>query len=109
MNSAPDKSPKAPAPEVASLSVSDTFAALHVNAETGLARADVETRRTEHGFNEVTERKGHPVLVFLSKSWGLSAWMLEFIMVLSDVWTSPWLPPARAVISPARMAMTTSS
>ena len=85
MNSAPDKSSKAPAPEVASLSVSDTLAALHVNAETGLAGADVEARRTEHGFNEVTEKNGHPVLALLSKFWGLSAWMLELIMVLSVV------------------------
>jgi H+-transporting ATPase len=39
----------------------------------------------EHGYNEVVEQKGHPVLRFLGKFWGLSAWMLELIMVLSAV------------------------
>ena len=53
--------------------------------DTGLARAEVDTHRKEHGFNEVAEKKGHPVLVFLGKFWGLSAWMLELIMILSAV------------------------
>ena len=59
--------------------------ALHVNPETGLARAEVEIRRKEHGYNEVPVQKEHPVLIFLAKFWGLSAWMLELIMVLSAV------------------------
>lgn len=42
-------------------------------------------RRQQHGYNEVTERRGHPVLGFLGKFWGMSAWMLEVIMVLSAV------------------------
>jgi H+-transporting ATPase len=45
----------------------------------------VNERRKVHGFNEVAETKGHPVLAFLGKFWGLSAWMLELIMVLSAV------------------------
>ena len=45
----------------------------------------MDTRRKEHGYNEVAETKEHPVLRFLSKFWGLSAWMLELIMVLSAV------------------------
>ena len=64
---------------------SDTLAALHVNPETGLTHAEVDARRKEHGYNEVAEQKGHPVLMFLGKFWGLSAWMLELIMVLSAV------------------------
>ena len=71
--------------DIASASVPDTLAALHVNPETGLARTEVDTRRKEYGFNEVAEHKEHPVLVFLGKFWGLSAWMLELIMVLSAV------------------------
>ena len=35
------------------------------------------------GYNEVAEKRGHPVLDFLRKFWGISAWMLELIMVLS--------------------------
>ncbi|MGA2499930.1 MAG: plasma-membrane proton-efflux P-type ATPase, partial [Tepidisphaeraceae bacterium] len=33
----------------------------------------------------MAEEKGHPVLKFLGKFWGVSAWMLELIMVLSAV------------------------
>jgi len=45
----------------------------------------VETLRKEHGYNEVAVHKGHPILKFLSKFRGISAWMLELIMVLSAV------------------------
>ena len=65
--------------------VPDTLAALGVNPETGLSSADAAVRLKEHGYNEVAEQKGHPVLKFLEKFWGLSAWMLELIMVLSAV------------------------
>jgi plasma-membrane proton-efflux P-type ATPase len=72
-------------PDIASASIPDTLAALHVNPDTGLTRAEVDARRKENGYNEVAEKKGHPVLKFLRKFWGISAWMLELIMVLSAV------------------------
>jgi H+-transporting ATPase len=75
----------AKAPEIATASVPDTLAMLKVNPETGLTRAEVDTRRKENGYNEVAEKKGHPVLKFLKKFWGISAWMLELIMILSVV------------------------
>jgi H+-transporting ATPase len=75
----------ATAPDIASASVPDTLAALHVNADTGLTHAEVEASRKEHGYNEVAVKKEHPVLLFLRKFWGISAWMLELIMVLSAV------------------------
>ena len=53
--------------------------------ETGLSLAEVEQRRQEYGPNEVPVEKGHPLLRFLGKFWGLSAWMLESILVLSAV------------------------
>ncbi len=81
----PSNPATAKAPDIASASVPDTLAALHVNPETGLTHAEVDTRRKEHGYNEVAEQKGHPVLKFLGKFWGMSAWMLELIMVLSAV------------------------
>src|ERR1017187_2148498 len=65
--------------------VPDTLTALHVNPETGLTRGEGDTRRKEHGYNEVAEQAGHPVLKFLGKFWGVSAWMLELIMILSAV------------------------
>ncbi len=72
-------------PDIASASVPDTLSLLHVAPEAGLTRADVEARLKEHGYNEVAEQKRHPVLKFLEKFWGVSAWMLELIMVLSAV------------------------
>ena len=92
MRTAPDKSEAEPAPskptdakppDIASASVPDTLSVLHVNPETGLTHAEVGVRRKEHGLNEVAEQRRHPVLIFLRKFWGISAWMLELIMVLS--------------------------
>ena len=72
-------------PDFAAASVPDTLAALQVNPETGLTHAEVDARRKEHGYNEVPDQQGHPVLRFLGKFWGVSAWMLELIIVLSAV------------------------
>ena len=82
-------------PDIASLSIADTLAALRVDPEKGLRFAEVDVRRREHGFNEVPEQKRHPLRMFLGKFWGLSAWMLELIMVLSarargNTRTWPW-------------------
>ena len=82
------------APDIASMPIPETLAVLHVDPDRGLTAAEVDARRTGNGFNEVAEEKGHPVLMFLRKLWGLSAWMLELIMVLSAVLgkfpISPW-------------------
>ncbi|MDR3390857.1 MAG: plasma-membrane proton-efflux P-type ATPase [Sulfuriferula sp.] len=72
-------------PDIASASIPETLTALSVNAEAGLSHAEVETRRKTHGYNEVIAQKSHPVRKFLAKFWGVSAWMLELIMVLSAV------------------------
>jgi H+-transporting ATPase len=82
---APAKAPESKPPDIASASVPDTLASLHVNPDTGLTGAEVDVRRKESGYNEVAQKKGHPVLKFLKKFWGISAWMLELIMVLSAV------------------------
>jgi H+-transporting ATPase len=79
------KSAAGKVPDIAAASVPDTLAALHVDPEIGLPHAEVDTRRKENGFNEVAEQKEHPVINFLRKFWGISAWMLELIMVLSAV------------------------
>ena len=72
-------------PDTACASIAGTLNALHVNPDTGLTHAEVEIRLEAHGYNEVAERHKHPVLLFLGKFWGVSAWMLELIMVLSLV------------------------
>jgi H+-transporting ATPase len=71
--------------DIASASVADTLASLNVKPESGLTSAEVDTRRQEHGYNEVAEQKSHPALKFLGKFWGVSAWMLELIMLLSAI------------------------
>jgi H+-transporting ATPase len=55
------------------------------NPSFGLTAADVLTRRQQYGFNEVLEERGHPLRRLLSKFWGISAWMLELIMLVSAV------------------------
>ena len=70
---APAKPANAKAPDIATASVPDTLAALHVNPDTGLTHAEVDTGRKEQGYNEVARKKGHPVLKFLGKFWGISA------------------------------------
>ncbi len=79
------KPANAKVPDITSESIPDTLAGLRVNSETGLTSAEVETRRKENGFNEVAVKKEHPALKFLGKFWGLSAWMLESIMMLSAI------------------------
>ncbi len=92
MRTTPNKSEAKPAPsrpanvkppDIASASIPDTLAALKVKPDTGLTHAEVDVRRKEYGYNEVAVKKEHPVRAFLGKFWGMSAWMLELIMVLS--------------------------
>ncbi len=73
------------APDIAFTSIPETLAKLQVDAETGLTAIEAESRQKQHGANEVAVQKEHPVLAFLAKFWGLSAWMLELIMILSAV------------------------
>lgn len=72
-------------PDIASATIIDTLATLQVVADKGLTKAEVESRRKESGYNEVVEQHGHPIRKFLGKFWGVSAWMLELIIVLSAV------------------------
>ncbi len=52
--------------DIASASIPATLAALQVNPDTGLTRAEVDLRRKAHGYNETAERKEHPALSFLT-------------------------------------------
>jgi H+-transporting ATPase len=51
--------------------------------ETGLDAAEVESRRKQFGFNEIVEKNAKHWLQFAKKFWGLTAWLLEIIIVLS--------------------------
>jgi len=78
--------PQTDAPsKLAALSIPDTLSSLHVNADNGLTTAEANAAIEKHGYNEVAEEKEHPVLRFLHKFWGISAWMPELILVLSAV------------------------
>ena len=76
---------KANPQDITSMSISSTLSLLHVNPDKGLLLSEVEVRRKESGYNEVAEQRRHPMLGFLQKFWGASAWMLELIIVLSAV------------------------
>lgn len=52
------------------------------NTKTGLKSAEVEAKLRQYGFNEVPEKKLIPIITFANKFWGLTAWMLEIIIVL---------------------------
>jgi H+-transporting ATPase len=75
----------APPSPGASRSLDETLQALGVDPTLGLALGDVGARREQHGFNEVPLTAAHPVREFLGKFAGISAWMLELIMLLSAV------------------------
>ena len=66
---------KAKADEVVKLLKSDS--------ESGLKTEEAEKRLKRYGYNEVPEKKANPYLSFAKKFWGLSAWMLEAIIILS--------------------------
>jgi len=51
----------------------------------GLTSAEARLRLEKDGPNQVPEPKRHNVLRFLGKFWGLSAWMIELIALLSLV------------------------
>ncbi|MCW4046322.1 MAG: plasma-membrane proton-efflux P-type ATPase [Candidatus Bathyarchaeota archaeon] len=51
--------------------------------KTGLSSTIAQEKLKQYGFNEVPEKKPSRILQFARKFWGLSAWMLEIIIVLS--------------------------
>ena len=55
------------------------------SATTGLSTAEANLRLVRDGANEVAQRRTHPLLGFAKKFWGISAWMIELIALLSFV------------------------
>jgi H+-transporting ATPase len=51
--------------------------------KTGLNSSEVQERVKQYGFNEVLEKKENLALQFAKKFWGLTALMLEIIIILS--------------------------
>ena len=67
----------------ASEPISAVLARLGADITAGLSQSHAQEKLLEHGYNEVREKKDNPVLRFLRKFWGLTAWMLELIIILS--------------------------
>lgn len=59
------------------------MAFLDTDLTTGLTSAEARQRLQQCGPNEVAERRRSPVLAFLHKFWGPTAWMIELIIILS--------------------------
>lgn len=55
----------------------------NTNPTSGLNQLEVESRLKQYGYNEIPEKKINLLVKFLSKFWGLTAWMLELIIILS--------------------------
>ena len=58
---------------------------LATDADTGLATSEIASRVQRYGYNEVPRQKTNLLLGFVRKFWGLTAWMLELIIIISYV------------------------
>jgi plasma-membrane proton-efflux P-type ATPase len=79
-----------------------TLSAAGSSAETGLRSEQAKARLESQGANEVPEGTAHPFARLASKFWGLSAWMIELIALLSLVlhkWTDLWIAFALLLVN----------
>ncbi|MCR6691097.1 MAG: HAD-IC family P-type ATPase [archaeon YNP-LCB-003-016] len=65
------------------MTVEETVNLLKTDLNVGLKQSDAEDRLKQYGYNEIPEKKVHPLIIFVKKFWGLTAWMLEAIIMLS--------------------------
>jgi H+-transporting ATPase len=61
----------------------EVLRSLNSDLNVGLKALEIEKRLKQYGYNEVPEKKANPVTRFAKKFWGLTAWMLEAIIILS--------------------------
>ena len=61
----------------------DDLKQFKTDPDKGLNASEVESNRKQYGYNEVAENKRNVLLNLLSRFWGLTAWMLELIIILS--------------------------
>lgn len=67
------------------MATGETVNLLKTDLSLGLKQGEVESRLKQYGYNEVPEKKVHPVVLFVRRFWGLTAWMLEAIIILSFI------------------------
>src|SRR5579883_124994 len=84
----------------------EIVAVLGSSLESGLTMADAALRLRKDGPNDIPEKKSHPFIGFALKFWGLSAWMIELIAILSfilgkyvDFWIALALLMVNALLS----------
>jgi len=80
MHATPDK----PAAEgdLKSLSLQELQAKLGASPA-GLTQAEAQERLARYGYNEISEKKIHPLIKFLGYFWGPIPWMIEAAVILS--------------------------
>ena len=83
----------------------ETLKTFGSSVDAGLAAAEAAKRLATQGPNEVASKHEHPIRRFAKRFWGLSAWMIELIAVLSlvlhkyaDVWVALSLLVANAIL-----------
>ena len=65
------------------LSNADLLKKLKVSPDSGLSSEEAQRRIDLYGYNELIEKKVHPILKFLSFFWGPIPWMIEAAVILS--------------------------
>jgi plasma-membrane proton-efflux P-type ATPase len=88
------------------VSILESASKLGTDLKIGLPDSEVVERRARFGPNRISEERPHLLLAFLKKFWGLSAWMIELIVILSivlqrhsEAWVSSGLLVLNALIS----------
>lgn len=66
-------------------SASETLKSFGSSRNKGLSNSIAAARLASDGPNDIAEPKRHPILNFARKFWGLSAWMIELIAILSFI------------------------
>jgi H+-transporting ATPase len=49
----------------------------------GLSQSEADDLIKQFVYNEVPDKKSYSLLRFLLKFWGITAWILEFVIILS--------------------------
>ena len=66
-------------------SLDETISRLQSNPSAGLTQTEAKDRIKQYGANAVEEKQQNPIVAFLKRFWGLTAWILEIAIVISFV------------------------